>query len=306
MARVLPFIVEETATYQYEDIKPNQNVYNLHNNEQVTYLEVVKQEPDHCLDTKECTMAKEMTSENLSALKFENGTSETDPQLSITSVFSGHEAKMIHETIQDRDIPNYAEKHCPTEKSFQQTTVSESSSQNVCCTREKTLICKVCDKTFRNNRNLRVHVRTHTGEKPFVCKVCDIAFNQKNNLFRHTRIHTGEKPYKCKLCYKTFAQRQHLSSHSRSHTGEKPYKCIVCDKAFAQRSHLSQHTRIHTGEKPYRCTVCVKEFAQQYDLVRHSRIHTGEKPHKCNVCGKAFAQSGILSRHHKIHELGQY
>ena len=74
------------------------------------------------------------------------------------------------------------------------------------------------------------------------CQYCRKEFNR--DLKNHLRMHTGDKPY----CRKGIIQNSHLQTHLCIHTGNKPYQCQYCGKRF---NHLQNHLHIHTGDKPY-------------------------------------------------------
>jgi KRAB domain-containing zinc finger protein len=49
--------------------------------------------------------------------------------------------------------------------------------------------------------------------------VCNKTFSDKSNQKVHQRLHTGERPYRCDVCIKTFKKMQNLKAHQRVHTG---------------------------------------------------------------------------------------
>ena len=49
--------------------------------------------------------------------------------------------------------------------------------------------CEFCSKSFESRKDLRRHIRVHTGEKPFNCEICGRAFSRKGNMDVHKLIH---------------------------------------------------------------------------------------------------------------------
>nr|XP_055056196.1 zinc finger protein 436 [Misgurnus anguillicaudatus] len=166
---------------------------------------------------------------------------------------------------------------------------------------DRPLICGQCGKCFDRADLLRNHLRTHTGERPFACDLCGKSYGHQSQLRIHKRIHTGERPYCCSHCGKRFNEHNQLKVHLRTHTGERPYSCSVCAKTFSNAGNLKSHQRVHTGEKPYSCGQCGKSFNGMGDLKTHFRIHTGEKPYQCELCTKTFSQAGHLTIHKRMH-----
>ncbi|KAI7800191.1 GDNF-inducible zinc finger protein 1 [Triplophysa rosa] len=166
------------------------------------------------------------------------------------------------------------------------------------------LRCDICQQTFRNRCNLKIHQQhVHNDERLFPCDVCSKTFKRKKDVTRHRRqVHEGGTDrHFCHICGKSLSSKTALTLHERTHSGHKPYKCDECGTCFAQSSALKTHQRIHTGEKPFACDLCDARFTQNHMLVYHRRCHTGEKPFMCEICGKSFASKEYLKHHNRIH-----
>ncbi|XP_055627965.1 zinc finger protein 771-like isoform X2 [Toxorhynchites rutilus septentrionalis] len=166
---------------------------------------------------------------------------------------------------------------------------------------KKTIECEKCERTFRSQHGLTLHLRTHTDQPRYACPHCLKAFKNTHSLQSHIRVHTGERPFSCPRCPKTFTTRTAVQQHIRVHTGDRPFSCSHCPKAFKSFGGHRNHTRTHTDERPYSCPHCPKTFTQRSAHKQHIRIHTGERPYSCPRCSKTFVHSASLRHHLRVH-----
>ncbi len=54
---------------------------------------------------------------------------------------------------------------------------------------------KGCEKRFRSQERLEVHLRRHRGEDPFMCTECDEGFKKLIELREHMQKHTGKASF---------------------------------------------------------------------------------------------------------------
>jgi len=60
-------------------------------------------------------------------------------------------------------------------------------------------VCWVCQKSFKTEHYLKMHMVIHSKDKPFQCDVCNSSFNRKDKLKRHMLIHDPVKRFMCPL-----------------------------------------------------------------------------------------------------------
>ena len=143
-----------------------------------------------------------------------------------------------------------------------------------------------CNKLYYDLRTLNKHKRVHT--KPFKClflinnhHLCNKSFSNKRNLKIHARSHKNERKEKCKFCGKTFCDPSTLKNHIKyihsCGTTPKPYVCKVCHKKFARKASLQKHLEIHLNaekRKLFECKHCNKSFTVKSNRTRHiKKLH---------------------------------
>ncbi|XP_050454070.1 zinc finger protein 436-like [Cataglyphis hispanica] len=192
--------------------------------------------------------------------------------------------------------------------------------------------CMVCEKDCESHRELRAHVKTHTGREPYSCFICKKGYSKKRYLKRHMMCHSDFPRHRCSKCGCRFKAKSELESHMKTHSvpyscDQCPrvfnhkgnykrhlvshldpqglylpkYPCRYCGKRFPNNRTLETHIRVHTGERPFKCQYCDKSFSQRGNLINHTRIHSNPRSYTCEVCGKKFNQRATLRDHGLLH-----
>ncbi|KAJ8978825.1 hypothetical protein NQ317_018916 [Molorchus minor] len=169
--------------------------------------------------------------------------------------------------------------------------------------------CNECDyKTFSLAKLNNIHKLIHGDVRGFSCDICNKAFKNSKQLRNHKMTHrskTEKLMHICDVCLRCFTDRRQLKVHMDVvHKKIRPYLCNYCGYKGSSRSSLKMHIRQHTGEKPFSCDTCSYTTSDHNSLRRHKLRHTGQKPYKCSYCSYACIQSSTYKTHLKTKHPG--
>lgn len=191
---------------------------------------------------------------------------------------------------------------------------------------KKNFLCKVCERTFTRQYDLKRHSDCHPPprtdkmeEREFVIDTDTVDLWAQSEWDEETKmdykmmldedfVKKGRRKrarsasFHCIECGKNFSLKDSYFRHMRIHTGEKPFTCHICGKQFRDSGGLARHLKdVHARIKKFSCDLCGRSFASKATTEDHRRIHTGERPYVCDSCGKAFKSKASLYIHSKIH-----
>ena len=89
--------------------------------------------------------------------------------------------------------------------------------------------CPKCDKVFKNDFNMRAHMRVHTVYPPQNCKLCEYVAKYPANLRKHKiRVHE-EKILKCDNCSFKAKNAATMEKHiENEHRKPTHFTCEIC------------------------------------------------------------------------------
>lgn len=168
-------------------------------------------------------------------------------------------------------------------------------------------ICTVCNKLFRTNHKLRVHMESHSERKMFICEAenCGKSFKSKIGLKEHSGVHDSNLyNYTCEVCSKKFVLNTYFIGHKRIHDKPKlgSFPCTMCPKRFNSKQNLVDHENVHLGLKFFKCEICTKSFNTKTHLDVHVKSHWNSDSTTCHVCNKLIKSKKYLKNHLKSHD----
>ncbi|XP_077290758.1 uncharacterized protein LOC143914420 isoform X2 [Arctopsyche grandis] len=158
--------------------------------------------------------------------------------------------------------------------------------------------CQTCGKTFLLRSSLTNHEETHVIEDAR-CEICNKTYKNNIMLKLHMRRHENGLKFKCDHsgCVKRFRLVHELNRHRKMHISEKEHICSTCNKDFFTITQLRRHEQVHLIVKKFKCNHCCKTFAERTQLRLHEMTHTGDRPHVCEFCSMTFVVRSKLKRH---------
>lgn len=196
--------------------------------------------------------------------------------------------------------------------------------------------CHMCDKIFKKEKYLKVHVTTaHQGKVS--CQLCESDFDTAPELKTHMAEAHSDLEILCEVCNKSFYSHRSLKVHMVVHARDQKdalHTCEICQKTFRHEVYLRKHVQLvhvemgdrkrfrcefpgceyqthhkacfrdhvcsHTGEDQVECDICGKRM-RKHHMKMHLRIHSGVKNFTCEYCGKRFTERKYLTRHRITH-----
>ncbi|XP_027695891.1 zinc finger protein 711 isoform X3 [Vombatus ursinus] len=110
--------------------------------------------------------------------------------------------------------------------------------------------CRHCEFQTSDPFVLSGHILSvHTRDLPFKCKKCKRGFRQQTELKKHMKTHSGRKIYQCQYCDYNTTDASGFKRHVISiHTKDYPHRCDYCKKGFRRPSEKNQHIMRHHKE----------------------------------------------------------
>ncbi|XP_065082031.1 zinc finger protein 271-like isoform X2 [Ochlerotatus camptorhynchus] len=175
--------------------------------------------------------------------------------------------------------------------------------------------CDKCEKCFRTEELLRVHIETHKMDENVTmarsCKICLKTFKCELNLVSHMRKHHIYESYVADQ------QQQEQDQQKAASVEEKPQSP---DSSSNEGGNQSQGESVDTSSTAEgggstttrKCEICAFTFDCAYKLEQHMMTHfknneavaflpSADRPYKCTECHKRFKRKDYLLIHIRTH-----
>ena len=168
--------------------------------------------------------------------------------------------------------------------------------------------CALCNKTFKKNINLQLHMeKVHQmNAKPLAveqnipethsCDKCSREFVNEQALKKHILEHLNdahktperiEKEVRVEKSEKEKKTNPPKNNPPVAKENEVKATCPHCQQTFRRLYNMKTHiNRVHNKVKPFACNRCDKSFATKSDLKQHLSTHGEGRVFKCDLCDR--------------------
>lgn len=139
-------------------------------------------------------------------------------------------------------------------------------------THTKSFQCPHCPEAFYKHQSMRHHILS-AHENSLICTICNKTFKRPYRLAQHNLKYHGDSPaYQCDNpgCFSNFKTWSAMQLHVK--TEHPKLKCHVCGKGCVGKKGLSSHLLSHDDDKMlklWNCNYCMSKFAKKIDLIQH-------------------------------------
>ena len=130
----------------------------------------------------------------------------------------------------------------------------------------------------------RINEHNHDPDKSKInsCDICEESYSNPGNLRVHVNsVHKGLKQYQCDICLVELIGSSQLTKHIKSvhETIRKVIKCEDCGESMINEKSLQLHIKtVHKGLNRNQCELCFQDFKTGLALIEHINIvHVQEK-----------------------------
>ena len=104
-------------------------------------------------------------------------------------------------------------------------------------------ICTICEKSYKESRDLKLHVMVIHEGKYLKCEDCDAQFSSVSGVRRHKREVHDQIPIKCSHCDFSCLKANDLRKHKESMHTNTDFKCCDCDFETNKYHSLNWHIK---------------------------------------------------------------